>query len=108
MEATGAIQVITAVESEEAAQALAGALVEARLAACVQLLGPIRSTYRWQGAVETATEWLCLIKSRAETYPALEAAIRTQHSYETPEILAVPVLAGSAPYLAWLTAQVDP
>jgi len=68
----------------------------------VQILGPITSTYRWQGAVETSEEWLCLVKSRRELYPQIEEAIRRLHPYDVPEILAVPVVAGIASYVAWL------
>lgn len=103
-----AIQVFVTIDDPGQAEALAQALVEARLAGCVQIIGPIRSIYRWQGAVEQAQEWLCLIKSRAELYPALEAAIRARHPYETPELLAVPVSAGLEAYLSWLYAATSP
>jgi periplasmic divalent cation tolerance protein len=96
------IQVMTTTAAKADAQRIAGALVQERLAACVQVLGPIESTYRWQGAVETAEEWLCLIKSRRELFPQIEEAIRRNHPYQVPEILAIPVVAGSAAYLAWL------
>ncbi len=101
-----AIQVFTTTASEESAAQIAEALVAARLAACVQILGPITSTYRWQGAVETAREWLCLIKTEQRRYAEVEAAILALHPYDVPEILAVPVTAGHAPYLAWLNAAV--
>ena len=78
------------------------ALVERRLAACVQVVGPVESRYRWEGRVETATEWLCVAKTTAERYDELEAAIGDLHSYDVPEILAVPVVRGSAAYLQWL------
>ena len=96
------IQVLTTTGSRADAQAIADALVEQRLAGCVQVVGPITSTYRWQGKVETAEEWLCLAKSRRDLYEAVERAIRAVHPYEEPEILAVPVTAGSASYLRWL------
>ncbi len=96
------IQVLTTTSSREEAERIARTLVEDRLAACVQVLGPIASTYRWQGAIETSQEWLCLAKSRRELYDAIEKAIRRIHSYQVPEILAVPVVAGSADYLAWV------
>ncbi|MDX1664500.1 MAG: divalent-cation tolerance protein CutA, partial [Candidatus Promineifilaceae bacterium] len=85
-----------------AAGEIARALVERRLAGCVQVVGPITSTYRWQGAVETAQEWLCLIKSNGTLYEELETAIGELHPYDTPEILALPVSAGSVDYLLWL------
>ena len=81
---------------------MAVALVERRLAACVQVVGPVESRYRWEGRVETATEWLCVAKTTAERYDELEAAIGELHSYDVPEILAVPVVRGSAAYLRWL------
>lgn len=103
---TDAIQVVTTTDSRQAADKLAAALVERRLAACAQVSGPISSTYRWQGKIETAQEWLCTIKTRLPSYAAVEAAIRALHSYDTPEILAVPILAGNQAYLDWLAAEV--
>lgn len=102
---TDFIQVVTTTNSREDADRIARALVEQRVAGCVQILGPISSTYRWQGEIETAQEWLCLIKSRRDRYPDLEQAIRELHSYDVPEILATPVVAGSAAYLQWLADE---
>lgn len=99
------IQVATTVPTAEEAESLAGVLVEKRLAACVQILGPMISHYRWQGKIETAGEYLCLAKSRTALYPELEAAIKAIHAYEVPEIIAMPVVAGSKEYLAWLAAE---
>lgn len=96
------IQVITTTETKEQAQTIAQHLVEAKLAACVQITGPIASTYRWKGKVETANEWNCLIKTREELYDKVETAIKKLHSYETPEIFAVPIIKGSSEYLSWL------
>jgi periplasmic divalent cation tolerance protein len=96
------IQVLTSAGSEEEAERIAAALVERRLAACVQVLGPIASRYRWQGKVETAREWMCLAKTEATMYPEVEAAIRELHSYDEPEIVATPIVAGSRGYLAWI------
>lgn len=104
---TNSIQVFTTTARKQEAQQIAQTLVEERLAACVQILGPITSTYRWQGAVETSEEWLCLIKTRQELYLPLEAAIRRIHPYDVPEILAVPVVAGSESYLAWLKGETE-
>ena len=84
------------------------ALVEERLAACVNVVGPIRSIYRWQGAVEEADEHLLVVKARAADVPALEARVRALHSYDVPEVLALPVTAGSAAYLAWLAERDRP
>jgi len=102
----GVIQVVTTTSSREEAERIARALVEGRLAACVQVLGPITSTYRWEGAIETGQEWRCEAKTRAELFGEIEQAIRRLHSYQVPEILAVPVAAGSADYLGWLDAEV--
>jgi periplasmic divalent cation tolerance protein len=103
---TDYIQVVTTTGRREEAEAIARRLVEDRLAACAQVLGPITSTYRWQGKIETAEEWQCWAKSRRELYPAIEQAIRRLHPYQVPEILAVPILEGSADYLAWLDGEV--
>ncbi len=102
------LQVMTTVATREVADQIAASLVEQRLAACVQVIGPITSTYRWQGAVQTSQEWLCLAKSRRDLYRRLEEAIRRVHPYQVPEILAIPVVAGSPSYLAWLDASVIP
>ena len=103
---TEAIQIITTTASREEADAIARALVDERLAACVQVAGPITSTYRWQGAIETGQEWVCVIKTLRSRYAAVEAAIRRRHSYQVPEILAFEIVAGSADYLAWLAGEV--
>jgi periplasmic divalent cation tolerance protein len=100
------VQVQTTTERYEEADRIAGALVERRLAACVQVLGPIQSTYRWQEEVERAEEWLCLIKTRRDAYHAVESAVAELHPYETPEIVAVPIEGGSRAYLGWLSEQV--
>jgi periplasmic divalent cation tolerance protein len=97
------IQVLTTVESEAEAERISRALVERRLAACVQVLGPIASRYRWQGTVEEAREWQCLAKTEADRYGEVEAAIRDLHSYEEPEIVATRIVAGSRGYLAWIS-----
>ena len=102
---TDCIQVFTTTPAKEDAQKIARALVEKRLAACVQVLGPITSTYRWKGKIETSEEWLCLIKSRRELFDRLEAAICEIHPYEVPEILAVPVDQAGQSYLDWLLGE---
>ncbi len=98
------LQVMTTTASAEDAQRIARALVEGQLAACVQVIGPLTSTYWWQDAIEEAQEYLCLIKTRRDRFEALAATIRALHPYEVPEILAVPVAAGDTSYLAWLDA----
>jgi periplasmic divalent cation tolerance protein len=100
------IQVLTTAGSEQEAERIGAALVERRLAACVQVLGPVSSCYRWQGQVETAREWMCVAKTEASRYPQVEAAIRELHSYEEPEIVATPIVAGSASYLDWISRSV--
>lgn len=102
------LQVTTAVGSRDEAERLAAALVERRFAGCVQIVGPVRSVYHWHGCVEQADEWLCHVKTSSERYAAVEAAIRELHSYECPEVIATPIVAGSDAYLAWLREQVLP
>jgi len=92
---------ITAPNGEEAAR-LADMLVGSRLAACVQILPPMESVYRWQGNVERQAEVLLIAKTVRERFDELEREVRALHSYDTPEIIAVPILAGSAAYLKWL------
>ena len=105
-QASDPIVVLMTAGSREEAARLADILVTARLAACVQILPEIESVYHWQGKVERAAEILLLAKTTAENFTALEVAVRSLHSYETPEIIALPVTATSAPYLEWLTANV--
>ena len=100
--------VMTNLPNEQAAAALASALVEARLAACVNLLPAVQSVYRWQGKVERATEVSLLIKTTQVHYAALEAAIRAAHPYELPEVLALPVTAGLPSYLQWVITETTP
>jgi len=102
------LQVASTAGSEDEAERIGAALVERRLAACVQTIGPISSRYRWRGEVETAREWLCLAKTEASRYAELEATIRELHSYEEPEIVATPIVAGSAGYLDWIGANLKP
>ncbi|SFC31101.1 divalent cation tolerance protein [Polaromonas sp. OV174] len=93
--------VLTSAASEEQADTLARLIVEARLGACVQIQ-PIKSIYRWQGAVCAEPEWQLAIKTRQARFAALERFIRQHHSYETPEIVQLAISAGSADYLRWL------
>lgn len=96
------IQVTTTTDKREDAEKIAFALVEKKIAACAQIVGPITSIYRWKGNIEKAEEWLCVIKSRKDLYEDIEKTIKAVHSYEVPEIIAVPVVAGSEDYLEWL------
>ncbi len=101
------IQVATTTETKDDAQRIAAALVDRRLAACVQVHGPVASTYRWQGQVATADEWVLVAKSRTDRYKDLEQAIRELHPYDEPEIIATEIVAGSASYLRWIDEQVS-
>ena len=103
-----AILVLLTAGSREEAVRLADILVVARLAACVQILPEIESVYHWQGNIERAPEVLLLAKTTLPNFPALEAAVRALHTYETPEIIAIPITAASTPYLDWLTSNVIP
>jgi periplasmic divalent cation tolerance protein len=96
--------VMTTTASEADAETLAQAIVQARLAACVQVQA-IKSFYVWNDAPCATPEWLLLIKTRAARYPELEAFIREHHSYEVPEIVQLPITAGAADYLGWVAAQ---
>jgi periplasmic divalent cation tolerance protein len=96
------IVVFVTTATEDNAAAIGRAVVEERLAACANLLGPIRSIYRWQDVVEDGAEFLLLIKTRRDLYPALEARIKELHPYAVAEIIAVNIERGSAEYLDWL------
>jgi periplasmic divalent cation tolerance protein len=99
--------VLTNMPDRAAAERLAAALVENRVAACVNILAPCRSIYRWKGETQHDEEHPVLIKSTAEAYPALESAIRAGHPYELPEIIAVPVERGLPAYLDWVDAETN-
>ncbi len=100
-----ALLVITSLPDAETARALAARLVEQRVAACVNILAPCHSIYRWEGKVEEAEEVPLLIKTTVSRYAALEEAIRAYHPYELPEIVAVPVEKGLPGYLAWVAKE---
>lgn len=100
-------QVLTTAGSREEAGRIARALVEERLAACAQVVGPIQSTYRWEGAVEEAEEYLVLVKTLSALSQQVVAAIRRNHSYQTPEILCTPILDGDRDYLSWVRESVQ-
>ena len=103
-----ALLVLTNLPDRAAAERLAEALVAQRLAACISILSPCRSVYRWQGTVQREEEHPLLIKTTASRYGELERAIRDQHPYELPEIIAVPLAGGLPAYLAWVAAEVQP
>jgi periplasmic divalent cation tolerance protein len=102
-----AIQVTTTTADRADAERIAASLLAQRLAACVQVGGPLESTYRWKGQIETSQEWICTIKTARSLYERVEKAIRHLHSYEEPEITAVSIVAGSEGYLKWLVDSVD-
>jgi periplasmic divalent cation tolerance protein len=104
---TDKIVVLSTCDSEAEAVRIARHLVELRLAACVNILPGARSIYRWKEQVEDAAEWVLAIKSRRDLFAALRAEIERIHSYETPEIIALPVVDGSEAYLAWLDIEID-
>jgi periplasmic divalent cation tolerance protein len=102
------VQVITTLASKEDAGRLARHLVEQRLAGCVQVAGPISSFYQWQGTLEEDEEYQLQIKSRLDLQDSLLTEITENHPYETPEILVLPIIAGSADYLRWLDKELRP
>jgi len=102
------LTVLTTTDAAGKAEALARGAVEARVAACAQISGPVTSVYRWKGAVETAAEWQVLFKTTGARYDALEAYLLEAHDYDTPEIIATPVVRGSADYLRWLGEETAP
>jgi periplasmic divalent cation tolerance protein len=104
--ATGCVQVNTTVPDRATADRVASVAVTERLAACAHVDGPLQSTYRWQGAVETATEWSCRLKTTGERLPALIARIRELHPYDVPEIVAQDVADGDPAYLRWIQESV--
>ncbi|MGH3736393.1 MAG: divalent-cation tolerance protein CutA [Micromonosporaceae bacterium] len=102
------LQVSTAAESRDAAEALARAAVEARLAAGVQIVGPVVSVFWHQGEFGTGEEWQLLLKTRSDRYAALEAHLLEHHPWRNPEISAVPIVAGSEAYLGWIDRTIEP
>jgi periplasmic divalent cation tolerance protein len=104
---TDCVVVTVTAPSEAAASAIAEAAVRERLAACAQVQGPIRSTFRWQGQVDHAMEWYCHLKTTADRFGALAERIRALHPYEVPEIIAVPISLASESYAGWLRREVS-
>lgn len=102
---TGKIIAYCACGSAEEAERIARVLVEKRLAACVNIVPGMRSIYHWKGAIEDSSEWLLLIKSTAALFDSLRAEIEALHSYEVPEVIAVPVAAGAKKYLNWMDLE---
>lgn len=102
---TDKIVVLNTCGSADEAERIARTLIDQRLAACVTVISPVRSFYRWEGAVTDAAEWLLIIKTSRPLFESLRAAIRSAHSYDLPEILALPVSDGSPEYLSWLESE---
>lgn len=102
---TDKIVVLSTAASAEEAEKIARRLVEERLAACVSVVREIRSFYRWQGKIEDAAEWLLVIKSSRERFDALRTAVEKLHSYDVPEVIALPVVEGARNYLNWLGSE---
>ncbi|MCC6858666.1 MAG: divalent-cation tolerance protein CutA [Bryobacterales bacterium] len=102
---TDKVVVLTTCGSAEEAERVARALLDARVAACVNILPGVRSLYHWRGAVEESGEWLLVIKSSRAAFARLSAELRKAHSYEVPEILALPVVEGAPEYLEWLDRE---
>jgi periplasmic divalent cation tolerance protein len=100
--------ILTTTGTEEQALSIARVLVSERLAACVNIVGPIRSVYRWRDAIEDDREYLLLVKTRATLYMKVERRVRELHTYEVPEVLAVTADRGSPPYIQWLLASTGP
>lgn len=99
------IQIITTLATREDAERIARSLLEEQLAACIQIVGPITSMYRWKGAVERADEYQCLIKTRADRFGEIEEAIARIHPYEVPEVVAVPIPVCGGSYAKWLREE---
>jgi periplasmic divalent cation tolerance protein len=97
--------VLAMAASEEEATKIARALLAAKLVACANILGPVRSMYHWRGVLEEAQEYLIMLKTRAGLYPKVEQRVRELHSYENPEIIALMPSAGSKAYLEWISAS---
>ena len=100
------LQITTTTDNHPLALQIAEQLVEKKLAACVQVSGPITSIYEWKGKIENTREWVCVIKTRKDLYLQVEAGIKAIHTYEVPEIIAVPIVAGNKAYLDWLVEVV--
>jgi periplasmic divalent cation tolerance protein len=93
--------------SEEEALKIANALVEAHLAACVNLIAPIRSIYRWEGKIWDEKEWLLIIKTQKQRFEAVEKKVKSLHSYSVPEIISLPITEGSSAYLNWIKENTE-
>ena len=104
---TTARVVLTTTDSDDEAERLARVLVDAHLAACVQIAGPVRSVFRWEGAVAVEPEWQLWLKTDAARLDELTTRLVAEHTYDVPEVLVLPVVAGHGPYLAWVTRETE-
>ncbi|PVZ10935.1 divalent-cation tolerance protein CutA [Actinomycetospora cinnamomea] len=105
-DATTTRVVLTTTDSADEAERLARLLVDARLAACVQVAGPVRSVFRWEGAVSVEPEWQLWVKTDAGRVDDLTARLVAEHTYDVPEVLVLPVVGGHGPYVRWVTEEV--
>ncbi len=104
---TDKIVVLSTCASAEEAERLARRVIDEHLAACVNVLSPVRSFYRWKGAIEDSAEWLLIIKSTREKFDVLRAALEAAHTYEVPEVIAIPIVDGSPNYLSWIDRELQ-
>ena len=102
------VQIMTTVPDRKTALRIGEKLLEDKLCACFQIVGPINSLYRWKGKIEKDEEFLCLIKTRENLIEKIEESLRKMHPYEVPEFLVIPVVAGSADYISWLDSELLP
>jgi len=102
-----AIVVLVTCGSEEEAEKIANSLIEERLAACVNMISPVRSIYRWEGKIWDEREWMLIIKTQKKRFEDLEKKVKSLHSYSVPEVIALPVVEGFAPYLKWLEENTE-
>jgi periplasmic divalent cation tolerance protein len=101
------VQISTTTEKKHDAERISAVLVQKRLAACVQIIGPVKSTYWWENAVKTGEEWICLVKTKKSLIKKVEAEVFAIHPYEVPEFVVTPVLTGSDSYLKWLGSEIQ-
>ena len=101
------VQLTTTTGTRQDAEELAAELVSRRLAGCVQVSGPIHSTFRWQGKVESSEEWMCTVKTSGAQIPAIKSLLEEIHRYEVPELIATPIVDGNEAYLNWLGEQLE-
>ena len=101
------VQIVTTAPSRDIAESIAAILIERGLAACTQVAGPVTSLFRWKGRVEKAEEWVCSIKTTSDRFDRVAQAIREQHTYDVPEIIAMPIVEGDKAYLDWIEESLE-